>query len=86
MGKCKTEMVQKVYPFRNKKENKASTYAEFINSSYKKLEDLIEIKQNELTSEKNREAYNKKALTNLELQLYHFEKIMSLIEEYTGLK
>ena len=64
------------------KEDKAVTFAEMITNAETKLNDLIIIKNSELTSEKGREEYNRRSLAILSTIQYHLDEIIEQMALY----
>ena len=64
------------------KEQKANTFADHVADSEKILGELIQTKQEELSSEKGREDYNRRALGKLQTMAFHIDEIVRLAGEY----
>ena len=64
------------------KEEIAETFADYVCEAEKKLNGLIEKKQEELENESGREDYNRRALGRLQTMMFHLDSITEIASEY----
>lgn len=84
----KDSVLGKLLPKRRREEpeEKAKTFADHVVAAENKLSELIVKKEAELSTEKGREEYNRKALSYLKSMAFHIDEICNLASEYSELK